>query len=204
MNRRTAILVAVITAVVALTVVPAFAEEAGAADRQEWRYPPAWVDQTVAELRDRVAERAEAAEERITNSPRLTDDQKATALENLDEALEAIAAVDEPAQIVGTAVSRRQLQRIEWRAIRNGEEPNYERHVARDLSGATLRLEHLSTIATWAEVAGRDVTAVMDYLDEASVLLEVADGNDGVEERHDAIHIARAWMTKAHVTLFAM
>lgn len=204
MNRRTAILVAVITAVVALTVVPAFAEEAGAADRQEWRYPPAWVDQTVAELRDRVAERAEAAEERITNSPRLTEDQKAAALENLDEALEAIAAVDEPAQIVGTAVSRRQLQRIEWRAIRNGEEPNYERHVARDLSGATLRLEHLSTIATWAEVAGRDVTAVMDYLDEASVLLEVADGNDGVEERHDAIHIARAWMTKAHVTLFAM
>lgn len=204
MNRRTAILVAVITAVVALTVVPAFAEEAGTADRQEWRYPPAWVDQTVAELRDRVAERAEAAEERITNSPRLTDDQKATALENLDEALEAIAAVDEPAQIVGTAVSRRQLQRIEWRAIRNGEEPNYERHIARDLSGATLRLEHLSTIATWAEVAGRDVTAVMDYLDEASVLLEVADGNDGVEERHDAIHIARAWMTKAHVTLFAM
>lgn len=204
MNRRTAILVAVITAVVALTVVPALAEEAGTADRQERRYPPAWVDQTVAELRDRVAERAEVAEERITNSPRLTEDQKAAALENLDEALEAIAAVDEPAEIVGTALSRRQLQRIEWRALRNGEEPNYERHIARDLSGATLRLEHLSTITTWAEVAGRDVTAVMDYLDEASVLLEVADGDGGVEEQHDAIHIARAWMTKAHVTLFAM
>jgi len=204
MNRRTALLVAVITAVVALTVMPALAEESSAADRPERRYPPAWVDQTVAELHDRVAERAEAAEERITTSPRLTEDQKAAALENLDEALEAIAAVDEPAEIVGTALSRRQLQRIEWRAIRNGEAPDYERHIARDVSGATLRFEHLSTIATWAEVAGRDVTAVTEYLDEASVLLEVADGDGGVEERHDAIHIARAWMTKAHVTLFAM
>ena len=204
MNRRTALLVAVITAVVALTVMPAVAEEAGATARPERTYPPAWVDQTVAELRDRVAERAEAAEERITNALRLTEDQKAAALENLDDALEAIAAVDEPAEIVGTGVSRRQLQRLEWRAIRRGEAPDYEGHIARDLSGATLRLEHLSTIATWAEVAGEDVTAVTEYLDEASVLLEVADGDGGVEERHDAIHIARAWMTKAHVTLFAM
>ncbi len=204
MNRRTALLVAVTTAVVALTVMPALAEETDTADRLERRYPPAWVDQSADELRERVAERAAAAEERIANSPRLTEDQKAAALESLDEALAAIATLDEPAEVVGTALSRRQLQRIEWRAIRNGEEPDYERHIARDLSGATLRLEHLSTIATWAEVAGRDVTAVMDYLDEVSVLLEVADGDGGVEERHDAIHIARAWMTNAHVTLFAM
>ena len=204
MNRRTAFLVAVVAAVVALTVMPAVAEDAGTADRPDRRYPPVWVDQSVEELRDRVAERADEVEERITNSPRLTDDQKAAALENLDEALRAIAAVDEPAEIVGTAASRRQLQRIEWRAIRNGEAPDYERHIARDVSGATLRLEHLTTIASWAEVAGRDVTAVTEYLDEASVLLEIAGGDGTVETRHDAVHIARAWMTKAHVTLFAM
>ena len=204
MSRRTTILVAVIAAVVALAAMPALAEKAGIAARQEWRYPPAWTDQTVTELRDRVAERPEAAEERIANSPRLTEDQKAAALENLEEALDAIATVDEPAEILGTGVSRRQLQRIEWRAIRNGETPDYERHIARDLGGSRLWLGHLTTIATWAEVAGRDITAVTEYLDDASVLLEVADADGTVEERHDAIHIARMWMTKAHVILFAM
>ena len=179
MNRRTALLVAAVAAFVAVTVVPAAAEDAGTANRPERRYPPVWIDQSIEELRDRVAERAKEAEERITNSPRLTDDQKAAALENLDEALDAIAAVDEPAEIAGTAASRRQLQRIEWRAVRNGETPDYERHIARDVSGATLRLEHLTTIASWAEVAGRDVTAVTEYLDEASVcLLYTSDAAD--------------------------
>ena len=204
MSRRTAILIAVITAVVALTTVPAIAGEADSPERPERRYPPAWIDQTAEELRDRAAERAEAVKERIADSTRLTDDQKAAALENLERTLDAIAAVDEPAEIVGTATSRRQLQRIEWRAIRNGETPDYEKHIARDVSGAALRFERLTTIVSWAEVAGRDVTAVTEHLDEASVLLEVADGSGSVEERHDAVHIARAWMTRAHVTLFAM
>ena len=203
MSRRTTIFVAVITAVVALAVMPALADEASTVAPPEWGYPPAWVDQTATELHDRVAERAEAAKERITNSWRLTEDQKAAALENLGEALEATAAVGEPAEIVGTGVSRSQLQRIEWRAIRRGETPDYERHIARDLSGATLRLGHLATIATWAEVAGRDITTVTEYLDETSVLLEVAGSDRSVDERHDAIHIARAWMTKANVALFA-
>ena len=204
MNRRTALLVAAVAAIVAATVLPAVAEDTDTANRPERQYPPVWVDQSVDKLRARVAERAEDVEERIANSPRLTDGQKAAALENLDEALEEIAGVDEPAEIVGTATSRQQLQRIEWRAIRNGETPDYERHIARDVSGATLRYEHLTTIASWAEVAGRDVAAVTEYLDEASVLLEIAGGDGTVETRHDAVHIARAWMTKAHVTLFAM
>ena len=204
MIRRIAALAAVVTAIVALTVMPALAEEAGGADRPERAYPPTWIDQTAAELHERVAERAAAAEDRIANSERLSEDQKAAALESLSEALDAIDAVDEPAEIVGTSLSRRQLHRIEWRAVRNGEVPDYERHIDRDLSGATLRLEHLTTIATWAEVAGRDITAVTDSLGEASVLLEVADGDGSVEQRHDAIHVARAWMTKARATLFAM
>jgi len=61
MNRRAAILVAVIAAVVALIAIPAIADERDDAGRPERLSPPAWVDQTVAELRDRVAERAAAA-----------------------------------------------------------------------------------------------------------------------------------------------
>ena len=86
MNRRTTLLVAVIAAVVALAALPALAQEANTAerpDRPQRLYPPAWVDETVDELRSRVAERVAAAEERIADSNRLTDDQKAQALENL-------------------------------------------------------------------------------------------------------------------------
>ncbi len=67
-----------------------------------------------------------------------------------------------------------------------------------------MRLEHLEKIAGWAEAAGENVATVTGYLDEATVLLGVAAGSGSIEQRHDAAHIARAWMTEASVTLMAM
>jgi len=204
MSRRTTILIALIAAVVALAAMPALAQEANTADhpdRPQRLYPPAWVDETVDELRSRIAGRVAAAEERIAESNRLTDEQKAQALENLADATAAIAAVDEPAEIVGTATSRAQLQRIAWRAERRGDTPDFEEHIARDLVRDTRRYDHLVTITGWADTAGVDVSAVNGYLDNAPAQLAVADDGRTVEQRHDAVHIARAWMTQAHTTL---
>ena len=206
MNRRTTILAAVIAAVVALAAVPALAQEAGTAerpDRPQRLHPPAWVGETVDELRARIADRVAAAEERIADSVRLTGDQKAQAIENLADATAAIAAVDEPAEIVGTATSRAQLQRIAWRAERRGETPDYEEHIARDLVQDTRRYDHLVTITGWAGAAGVDVSEVNGYLENAAGQLSAADSDGTVEQRHDAVHIARAWMTQAHTTLMA-
>ena len=206
MNRRTTILAAVIAAVVALATVPTLAQEAGTAerpDRPQRLHPPAWVGETVDELRARIADRVAAAEERIADSVRLTGDQKAQAIENLADATAAIAAVDEPAEIVGTATSRAQLQRIAWRAERRGETPDYEEHIARDLVQDTRRYDHLVTITGWAGAAGVDVSEVNGYLENAAGQLSAADSDGTVEQRHDAVHIARAWMTQAHTTLMA-
>lgn len=206
MNRRTTILAAVIAAVVALAAVPALAQETGTAerpDRPQRLHPPAWVGETVDELRARIADRVAAAEERIADSVRLTGDQKAQAIENLADATAAIAAVDEPAEIVGTATSRAQLQRIAWRAERRGETPDYEEHIARDLVQDTRRYDHLVTITGWAGAAGVDVSEVNGYLENAAGQLSAADSDGTVEQRHDAVHIARAWMTQAHTTLMA-
>jgi hypothetical protein len=206
MNRRTTILAAVIAAVVALAAVPALAQEAGTAerpDRPQRIHPPAWVGETVDELRARIADRVAAAEERIADSVRLTGDQKAQAIENLADATAAIAAVDEPVEIVGTATSRAQLQRIAWRAERRGETPDYEEHIAHDLVQDTRRYDHLVTITGWAGAAGVDVSEVNGYLENAAGQLSAADSDGTVEQRHDAVHIARAWMTQAHTTLMA-
>ena len=206
MNRRTTILIAVIAAVVALAAMPALAQQANSAerpDRPQRLYPPAWVDETVDELRSRIAERIAAAEERIADSNRLTEEQKTQALGNLVDATVAIAAADEPAVIVGTATSRAQLQRIAWRAERRGETPDYEEHIARDMDRDTRRYDHLVTITGWADAAGVDVSSVNGYLDNASEQLAVAGGSGTVVQRHDAVHIARAWMTQAHTTLLA-
>jgi hypothetical protein len=204
MDRRTTILIAVIAAVVALAAMPALAQESnteGRTDRPQRLYPPAWVDETVDELRSRIAERIATAEGRIADSTRLTDEQKTQALENLANAAAAIAAADEPAEIVGTATSRAQLQRIAWRAERRGETPDYEEHIARDMVRDTRRYDHLVTITGWADAAGVDVSSANGYLDSAAAKLAVAGGVGTVEQRHDAVHIARAWMTQAHTTL---
>jgi hypothetical protein len=207
MRRRMTVLVALIAATVAIGAVPALAIDADRPTerpRPERTFPPEWIDQTADEVRDRAEERAETLEERITNSDRLTDEQKAAALAGIADTLEAIADFDESTEVIGTMISRRQLQRIDWRAARNGETADYDRHLAGDLDRLTLRLEHLTKIAGWANAAGENVIAVTGYLDEATVLLEVASGSGTIEERHDAAHIARAWMTEASVALIAM
>jgi len=201
------VLVALIAATVAISALPALAidtDRPTERPRPERTFPPEWIDQTADEMRAQAEERAETLEERITNSDRLTDEQKTAALAGIADTLEAIANFDEPAEVIGTVISRRQLQRIEWRAARNGETADYERHLAGDLERFALRLEHLTKIAGWAEAAGESVVAVVGYLDEATVLLEVASGSGTIEERHDAAHIARAWMTEASVALMAM
>jgi Spy/CpxP family protein refolding chaperone len=206
MNRRTTILIALIVAVVALAAMPALAQEPNTAerpDRPQRLYPPAWVDETVDELRSRIAGRNARAEDRIADSTRLTDEQKTQALENLADATTAIAAADEPAEIVGTATSRAQLQRIAWRAERKGVTPDYEEHIARDIVQDTRRYDHLVTITGWADAAGVDVSAVNGYLDNASAQLAIAGGSGTVVQRHDAVHVARAWMIQAHTTLLA-
>lgn len=201
------ILVAMIAATVAIGAIPALAIDnvrPAERPRPERTFPPEWIDQTADELRDQAAERATELEDRIANLDRLTDEQKAAANAAIGDTLDAIADFDESAEVIGTVISRRQLQRIEWRAARNGATPDYERHLAGDLERFDLRLEHLTKIAGWAEAAGENVIAVTGYLDEATVLLEVADGSGSIEERHDDAHIARAWMTEASVALMAM
>ena len=207
MKRRTTILVALIAATVAIGAIPALAvdtEQPRERPRLERAFPPEWIGQTPDDLRDQATERAADLEERITNSERLTDEQKAAALAGIADTLDAIADFDESAEVIGTVISRRQLQRIDWRAARNGETVDYEQHLEGDLERFTLRLEHLEKITGWAEAAGENVTAVTGYLDEATALLEVAIGSGSIEQRHDAAHIARAWMTEANVALMAM
>ncbi len=217
MNRRITILAALVAATMAIGVIPALAAgtDTAGADRAprtvraeharpERSFPPEWIGQTADEVRDRAIERAAEIEAKIAENDRLTDEQKAEILANLDATLDAIADLDEPAEIVGTIVSRRQLDRIERRAERQGETPDYDEHIARDVDRFSLRLDHLTKIVEWAEAAGEDVSAVNDYLDNASALLEVAGGSGSVEERHDAAHIARAWMTQASVALMAL
>ena len=204
MTRRTAIIVALITAAVAIAAMPVLAQEVSTAerpDRSRAIYPPAWVGETADEIRSRIAERIAAAEGRITESDRLTDEQKAQSLENLADAAAAIDAAEEPAEIVGTATSRAQLQRIAWRAERRGDIPDYEKHLAGDIVRDTRRYDHLVTITGWADAAGVDVSAVNIYLDEAAGQLGIAGGSGTVVQRHDAVHIARAWMVQAHTTL---
>lgn len=201
------ILVVMIAATVAICAMPALAidnDRPAERPRPERTFPPEWIDQTADELRDQAAERAAELENRIANSDRLTDEQKAAAIAAIGDTLDAVADFGESAEVVGTVISQRQLHRIEWRAARNGETPDYEYHLAEDLDRFSLRLEHLTKIAGWAKAAGENVTAVIGYLDEATVLLEVADGSGSIEERHDAAHIARAWMTEASVALMAM
>jgi hypothetical protein len=207
MRRRMTILVALIAATVAVGAVPALAidtDRPAERPRPERAFPPEWIDQTADELRDRAEKRATGLEDRITNSNRLTDEQKAAAIAGIADTLEAIANFDESAEVIGTVISRRQLQRLEWRAARDGETVDDEEHLAGDLERFTLRLEQLVKIVGWAEAAGENVTTVTGYLNEATALIEVAGGNGTIEERHDAAHIARAWMTEASVMLMAM
>jgi hypothetical protein len=203
-KRRTAIMSALVATALALGVMPALAQNAAEAPqraRQGRSFPPAWIDETVAELRERIAEGTAALEERITDADRPTDEQKAEALASLAGTTAALEAAEEKAELVGIVASRRQLARLDFRATRRGETADLETHITRDVEGTTRRLDHLTRILGWAEAAGEDVSGITGLLDEAGRQLDVAAGGGTAEQRHDAVHIARAWMTEAGVTL---
>jgi len=217
MRRTITMLAAVVAATMAIGVIPALAVDDGGAGttpppqrvknervRPQRTFPPQWIGQSADEIRDELAERVANLEERVSNNDRLTDQQKADAIARLDATVDAVADLDEPAEVIGTIVSRRQLTRIEFRAMRNGETADLDGHVAKDVENFSRRLEYLQKITGWAEAAGEDVGDVSVYLDNAAGLLEDAGGNGTVEDRHDAAHIARAWMTQASVALMAL
>ena len=204
MKRRTIIITALLGVVLAAGVLPALAQDATEAPerpKRERSFPPAWIEASIDELRDHFAERTAAAEERIEATVHLSEEEKARALESLANASAAFAAAEEKAELVGIATSRRQLVRLEFRAERRGETVDYDGHIAGDLERANRRLEHLSKVTDWAAAAGEDVSGIVPLLDSATAEVDVAGGNGTVEARHDAVHIALAWMTEAAVGL---
>lgn len=198
MKKKTMIGLALILATVMVMAVPAIAQESDGADERRTRsFPPEWVDESFEDLLDRVADRAEKASERISESEDLTDEQKAELLAAIDDMLAAIDEVDDNAEVAGLVVSRTQLERRELRAERHGYEVDHEAHIAGDVERAELRIERLTKVTGWAEAAGEDVAAIQEALDEASTQLAGATGDGSVVDRHDAVHIALAWMTQA-------
>ena len=135
--------------------------------------------------------------ERISESPRLYDEQKAELLAAIDDMLVAVGEVDDNAEVAGLVVSRTQLERREFRAEQNGEEFDHESHIAGDVERAELRLERLTKVTGWAEAAGEGVAEIQDALDEAGAQLSAVKGDGSVVDRHDAVHISLAWMTQA-------
>ena len=202
MKRRTIIISAVLAAMTLIASVPALAQEPAVERSQRVRdWPPAWIDKPLDELKAGVEERAARIVERIDQSDRLSDDQKADLLAAIDDVLAAVEGADANAEVVGLVVSRTQLQRLEFRADRRGTVVDYERHVAGDLDRANLRLERLTKVTGWAEAAGEDVEGINGDLSEAGIQIDVASGNGSVIERHDAVHVALAWMTEAAAAL---
>lgn len=202
MKRRTTILAGLVAAALTLGVVPALAQAtAENPEKRERSFPPAWIDESVDELRARIAERSAALETRITDAERLTEEQKAAALASLAETNAALDTAEENAELVGIVTSRRQLTRIEFRAERRGGTADLEGHVTRDLEGTTLRFDHMNQVVEWAQAAGEDVSEVTPLLDAADGQLDVAAGGGSIEQRHDAVHIARAWMLSAWAAL---
>jgi hypothetical protein len=202
MKKKLMIGLALVLAAVTVLAVPALAQESDSPDERRTRgFPPQWVDESFDDLIDRVNDRAEKASERISESPRLDDEQKAELLAAIDDMLAAVGEVDDNAEVAGLVVSRTQLERREFRAERNGEEVDHESHVADDVERAGLRLERLTKVTGWAEAAGEDVAGIQDALDGAGSQLAAATGDGTVVGRHDAVHIALAWMTQAAVGL---
>jgi hypothetical protein len=213
MKKRTMLLLAAVTVAVMAIAVPAFAQSSDQAPaqtllqklqsriQQARQFPPEWIDMSLDELKTKVQDRADQVSRRVESAPRPTDEQKAEIQANIDSMLAAVDGADSNAEVVGTVVSRVQLQRQAFRAERNGETPDYEVHIAGDVDRAQQRLDRLTKVAGWAEAAGEDVTTVDGYLDEASAQLQIATGSGTVQERHDAVHTSLAWMTEAAAAL---
>jgi len=208
MKTKKLLIAGVIAATVMAVAVPALAQSASEAPqraaeqvRPERSFPPEWISASLEDLKAQVGDRAERITERVTASERLSDDQKAEILGNVDDLLAAVDGADANAEVIGTVVSRTQLQRKEFRAEKRGETFNVEAHIAGDVDRATIRLQRLTKVTGWAGAAGEDVASIDGYLDDASAQLDLATGTGSVEQRHDAVHIALAWMTQAAAAL---
>ena len=198
MKKKLMIGLALVLAAVTVLAVPVFAQEEEAPDERRTRgFPPQWVDESFDDLIDRVNDRAEKASERISESLRIDDEQKAELLAAIDDMLATVGEVDDNAEVVGLVVSRTQLERREFRAEQNGEEFDHESHIAGDVERAERRLERLTKVTGWAEAAGEGVAEIQDALDEAGSQLTAAMGDGSVVDRHDAVHTSLAWMTQA-------
>jgi hypothetical protein len=167
-------------------------------------FPPNWIDMTLDELQAKVHDRADQISQRVESAPRLTDAQKTEIQTNIDSMLAAVDQADSNAEVVGTVISRTQLQRQELRAERNGVTPDYEAHITGDITRAQQRIERRTKVTGWAEAAGEDVAAINGYLDQAGAQLQIATGSGTVQERHDAVHTSLAWMTEAAAALDAL
>lgn len=205
-KRRTAIIGAVLAALTLIAAVPALAQDTGnEAEAERVRrvrdWPPAWIDMSLDDLKAGVEERAANRVERIEESERLSEEEKAKLLDAVDDLLEAVDTADSNAEVVGLVVSRTQLERLELRADRRGDTVDYERHIGGDLDRADLRFDRLTKVTGWADAAGEDVAMIVGYLDEAEVQLDVVSSDGSVTERHDAVHIALAWMVEAAAAL---
>ena len=203
-NGRTIVILAVVAAVTMAIAIPALAQDADSGEQRtkhvrEW--PPAWIDTPLDELKAEVGERAAAHVERVEASRWLSEDQKAEILTALDEMLAAVDDADANAEVAGLVASRSQLARLDLRADRRNSAVDYEDHITGDLDRAVLRLERLTKVTGWAELAGEDVGAINGYLDEADVWLEVVSSDGSVTERHDGVHVSLAWMIEAAAAL---
>jgi Spy/CpxP family protein refolding chaperone len=206
-KKRTLAIVLTLMAALAVSAVPAIAQETSTVPKRiekERTWPPDWVGVSLDELKAQVEQRAAARIERIESSARLADEEKADAIDAVNDLLAAVDGADANAEVVGLVVSRTQLERQELRAARRGVTPDYENHLAGDIERANRRLERLTKVMGWAEAAGEDVAEINGYLDEAATQLDNAIGNGTVVERHDSVHIALAWMTQAAVALDAL
>ena len=221
MKKKTMLILAAVAVAVMAIAVPAFAQSTDQSATQTVdrpvlqalrekiqervqkarEFPPEWINLSLDELKTKVQDRAEQASQRLESAPFLSDDIKAEIQANIDSMLEAVDQADTKAEVVGISVSRVQLQVQELRALRSGETPDYEAHLARDIERAQRRFDRLTKVAGWAEAAGEDVSVINGYLDEASSQLGIATGSGTVQERHDAVHTALAWETETALAL---
>jgi hypothetical protein len=200
MRKRTIALVVALAAALVVAAVPAMAQGTASTPeraRPERMWPPEWVDKSLDELKAGVVERAENRIERVETSQRLDDEQKADRIAAIEGMLAAVNGADSNAEVAGLVISRVQLARQEIRAERRGITADYEGHLAGDLARAEQRMERLTKVAGWAGAAGEDVAEILDDLAAAEAALGEAIGGGALVARHDAAHVALAWMTKA-------
>ncbi len=150
-KKKSTIVVLGLVAALVVAAVPAFAQERtleGTAPvervKDERTWPPAWLDKTVAELQAEVVERAETRIARIEQARFLDEEQKAERIAAIQDLMSVVRSAETRPEVVGITISRTQLERRAIAAERTGIEPDYESHIADDLTRAGTRFDRLS------------------------------------------------------------